>query len=131
MLDLRIQNVRLRGCIYTLYPAASERDTNYDLVQGLLYSIYCKLGLCSDDYEKQKAIEAQNPKIEDRLSIDELKLSGDYSIQDLLDEGLVTHNGNTIVLTLKTLQIFMRAAQIQNELDEIGFYAPGCPHQMF
>lgn len=118
MLELKVQDIRLRGRMYTLWEAAGEYDVDDELIDDLVSSIYTKLGLCSGDYKKEEAIEASNPNILDTLSIDELKLSNKYSVQDLLDNELVTQNGNNIVLTKRSVEILKRAAEIQKELDE-------------
>lgn len=117
MLDnVRITDIPPSNWMFTLFPAANEHGANYELVQDLLLSLYHKL-------EKQKAIETQ---IENSLSINELELSGDYCIQDLLDEELVTRTEDTLVLTQKTIEIIMKAAEIQNNDYTIGFYPHHC-----
>ena len=117
MLDnVRITDIPPSNWMFTLFPAANEHGATYELVQDLPLSLYRKL-------EKQKAIETQ---IEDSLSINELVLSGDYFIQDLLDEELVTRTEDTLVLTQKTIEIIMRAAEIQKNDYKIGFYPHNC-----
>lgn len=132
MLELKVQDLRLRGRGFTLFPAAEENGVEDGLIDFLVSAIYIKLGLCSGDYEREEAIKENNPNILDTISVDDLKnafSSQNYSVQDLLDNGLVTQDGNNVVLTEKTIGILKRASEIQNELDDQGFHF--CPCSLF
>lgn len=129
MLELKVQDLRLRGREFTLSPAAKENDVDDGLMDFLVSAIYIKLGLCSGDYDKEEAIKKENPNILDTISQEDLKkgfLSSEYGVQDLLDKGLVTQDGNNLVLTEKTVAILKRASEIQSDLDQQNFYCRSC-----
>lgn len=129
MLELKVQDLRLRGCGFTLFPAAKEYGVNERLMDFLLSSIYIKLGLCSGDYDKEEEIKKKNPNILDTISEEDLTnnfLSEKYSVNDLLDNGLVTKDSNNLVLTQKSISILKRASEIQNKLDDQGFHCCPC-----
>lgn len=131
MLDMKVQDLRLRGRGFTLYPAAEESGVDDRLMDFLIFAIYNKLELCSGDYEKEKAIKIANPNIPDTLLKDDfirVSSSRGYDIQDLINADLVKLDGNSLVLTKKTIKILKRAAEIQRELDDEGLSYCPCHH---
>lgn len=119
MLELKVQDLRLRGRGLTLFQAAEENGVKADLMDSLIYAIYSRLQLYSDDYDSQEGIKEENPNILDTLSEEEFKkglLFSEHSIQDLLDNGLITQDGNNFVLTQKSVTILKRAAEIQKQV---------------
>lgn len=129
MLELKVRDVRLRGCGFTLYPAAKENGIEEELVVFLVTAIYSKLGLCTGDYDKEQAIQNANPNILDTISTEDLSHSlsyKGYSAADLIKAGLVTQSGDNLTLTEKAVAILKRASEIQNKLDEEGFYCCPC-----
>lgn len=128
MLELRVNDLRLRGRGFTLYPAANESNVDGDLMDFLVSAIYIKQGLCA---EKAEDVKKANPAILDTISVEDLNSSfpSKYCVEDLVANNLVTIAGNTLTLTQKSITILKRAAEIQNQLDDEGFYyCPCCNH---
>ena len=133
MLKQKVQDIRLRGRYFTLFPAASENGVPGDLMDYLLLATYSKAGLMSESYEKNFAVEKANPNIPDIISTEDLKKgspTSKYTVNNLISAGLVTkETGNTLALTEKSINIIKRAAEIQKELDGEKFsYCPCNKH---
>lgn len=128
MLKLRVQDLRLRGRGFTLYPAAEENGVKSGLMDFLVGVIYTKLGLCSGDYEREEQIKKENPNILDILEeedFNDISSYEGYSIEDLINNNLLSQEGNKLVLTKKSITILQRASEIQKQKDEEGFsYCP-------
>lgn len=129
MLEFKVQDLRLRGCYFTLYPAAQEHGVDGELIHELITAIYNKLGLYSESYEKTVAVEKENPNILDRISKEDFdKSSQIFKAENLATSELVTITENDLVLTPKAISIIKRAAEIQKKLDEENFYYCPCNH---
>lgn len=131
MLELRVEDIRLRGRGFTLFAAAKENGVDERIMDFLISTIYAKLGLWSGDFEREEAIRKENPNIIDTLTVEDVRSSAFYVEgieQVLVSNGIVSQNGADLVLTAKTVKILTRAAEIQNELDEKGFQH--CPCHM-
>lgn len=95
----------------------------------MVFTIYQKLGLCSDNYAETEKVKEKNPAISDTILVEDLSesaYSGEYDVQDLLDSNLVTQDGNVLKLTEKSVAILNRAAELQRKLDNEGFYCCPC-----
>lgn len=128
-MELRVQDLRLRGPGFTLFPAAEEHGIKDDLMDFLVFALYTKLGLCSDDYESEEAIKKSNPKILDTIAtedVEKILSRKNYGVQDLLSNDLVTRDGNNLVLTEKSIAILNKAAETQAKLDAETFHCCPC-----
>lgn len=130
MLEIRMSQMRLRGRLYTLFAAAEEVDI-VDLEQRLLDSLVCGI---YTQMEETKVDEDDDPYIITEISIQDLSRhlgAEDYTIQSMVNEGFVTCDGDGVKLTEKNINIIKRAAELQKQLDNEGFYNfPCCPHCM-
>lgn len=129
MLELNVQDLRLRGRGFTLFKAAEENKVKEDLMDFLVGAIYQKLGLCSGDFDEEEKIKEKNPAIPDTILVEDLSesaYSDKYSVKDLLDSNLVTQDGNVLKLTEKSVAILNRAAALQRELENEGFHCCPC-----
>ncbi len=113
-MNLTMKDVRLRGCGFTLFPAAKEEGVDGDLMRYLLSSIYTKIE------------EEPNSKIPEIFSEEDFPESPDYTLKMLLDKNLVTKNGTILTLTPKSIKILERAAELQNKLGDENFYFCPC-----
>lgn len=129
MLEFKVQDLRLRGCGFTLYPAAEEHGVTGELIHELITAIYSKLGLCSFNYDEVEKIQKENPNILDTISKEDFdKSSQMFKAEALVISGLVTINENDLVLTPKAISIIKRATEIQKKLDDENFYYCPCNH---
>ena len=129
MLELRVEDLRMRGRGFTLSVAARENEVDEDLMDFLVSAIYRKLGLDSGDYNRDQAIRQENPNILDTISKKDLEEGFSYKgygMQELVSNGLVEEKGEDLELTEKAVNILKRAAEIQNQLDDEGFHFCPC-----
>lgn len=126
----KVKDVRLRGCGFTLYPAANEKGIDEELMHTLL---------CIINYSVSKKI--QN---EDDAAIEDAEFPLDIPAEDIksfneaeylstkaafVKAGLLTEESDgTMLMTEKCLEIFEAAADKQERLDNIGFHC--CPYHM-
>lgn len=122
---MRLNDVRLRGCGFTLFPAAEAHAVSKELMHTVLTLINKKTlcidsnGICTPNASQ---IEEENPEMPTQFSTE------DFSAEDLsnlIQSGILTEE---LALTPLALQILEEAAQKQKELDEQGFHF--CPCHM-
>lgn len=120
---LRLNDVRLRGCGFTLYPAARNRYVKEKYMQEILVAIYSEAGAMDEDYEKCEQVERINPEMQSVISGSDME-----NLDAVLEEGLLEEKDGKYALTQKCIEILEEAAKIQNELDSQGFYCCPCAH---
>ncbi len=125
MKELRMNDVRLRGCGYTLYPAAESYKVQKETIYNILVGIYKQLGVAGfaeneDAYERQEAIKKANPTFPEILIFD------DAVAEKGIENDLLEKTDDGYVLTEKAKNVFEKAATIQNELDNQGFHCCPC-----
>lgn len=125
MSKLRMWDVQHRGCMFTLYPAAEEKNVNGDLMRILLATAEEKFSRPIP--EKEEDI----PLWPTTFTKEEIKknLCGiDFSL--LIENNLISKNSNdTYSLTQTSLDVFTRAKEINIKLKKDGFHC--CPCGMF
>ena len=127
---MRISEVRLRGCMYTLFPAAREVNVSYELMHSLLYAINLKaatineFGMCNDE---ERENERKDPQMPREFLKEELKVS-EEKMKEMIENGLLKkeEGGEKFILTEKSIDILHRAAEKQNKLDKEEFGHRGC-----
>lgn len=120
---LRLNHVRLRGCGFTLFPAAKDFGVPEDVMHNILTSINDQLGSL-DDIEATQAIRMENPEFPQVLKGNDYWLTAEC-IKKALDTNLLIEVPGGYELTDKAIKVFERAAAIQNKLDDEGFcYCP-------
>lgn len=124
-MDLKLNDVRLRGCGYTLFPAATEAGFNAEAVHALLIVAYRKVHALSEDYEEQIKVEAKNPDFPDTFLVSEFE-SFQTELEELINCKLVSKDGDTVVLNPSAMELFKRAAELQIELDNSDFFFCPC-----
>lgn len=58
---LRLNDVRLRGCGFTLFPAAKAFGVSEDIMHNILTNINDQLGSLVNDFDAQQAIRKKIP----------------------------------------------------------------------
>ncbi len=123
MLNLKVNDLPLRGRGFTLLQAASNHGVDEDLFDSLILAAYNSVLPAT----YSPAQDEDNPDIPDCISVKSYK-DRKYSIEDLIKNGLVTQTGDKLVFTEKTVSIFEEAVKIDKKLRESGFYF--CPCHM-
>ncbi len=129
MEELHVMDVRLRGCGFTLYPAADEANVDWDVMHNILFAINRKVGTVNDDgmsFEKEYNIQSQNPNIPIHFNVTDFE---EDVIHKAVREDLITVEMDKCSLTNKCIDILRVAAAKQKELDDKGFHF--CPCAMF
>lgn len=129
MLELRVNDLRLRGRGYTLFPAANEVGIESQMIDFLVCTIYAEMGLCSDDYNAVVAILEKNPYIIDTVpkkAFDNQYSSEKCCTDQLVKNELVIEEAENFKLTDKAINIIKRAAEIQKKLDDENFHSCPC-----
>lgn len=127
-MELKLMNVRLRGCAFTLFPAAKNAGVDEKKIHNLLTMMYKKLGYFSSN-ETMEKLDAENPNFPDAFSVSDFDNS-EIKLEDLLEAGLVSQSGDEVSLQEKAINILKEAAKIQSDLDAKGFYFCPC-HLIF
>lgn len=121
--DLRQGDVRARGRGFTLYPAAKEAEIDEDYMDTLLWAAESKFK--NEEIAKKREDREKWP-----LSYTKAELGISYQATDidtLIKAGLITKKGeNEFTLTEKSIDIFLRAKKIDDELSAKGFYNRPC-----
>ena len=131
MSELRMGDVRARGCGFTLGPAAREAKVDESLMFSLLDAAEYKFSHMSIGSTKRK----RRPYWPQLYTKHELLHSGrNIPIEDLITAGLITPasdktNNENYFLTKKSLDIFLRAKKINEKLQRENFHY--CPCSMF
>ncbi len=126
MEELHVMDVRMRGCAFTLYPAADEAGVSGGVMNDILFVIHRKAGTVNDQgisCEKEDEIEKQNPNMPTNFLITDLN---EEVMQKAVGEGLIAIEGDKCSLTEKCMTILRSAAAKQRELDDKGFYFCPC-----
>ncbi len=123
MLNLKVRDLPLRGRGFTLWKAAGEKEIKGDLIDFLAFSIYPKYEEGTPSYELPIPSEVQTDAFKAHVKTFKCNL------HDLETAGLVTVNGEVARLTEKAEEIFNRANDIRNKLDEENFHF--CPCCLF
>ncbi len=128
---MKINDVRLRGCGFTLEPAAKENNVDYVSAHKLLTIAYIKAnvvnkdGLCTENGLKFDF----NPELPESFTESEIA-EMNVCIDDFVSEGLLESGDNGVYLfSDKMKKVLELAAQKQNKLDEEGFSF--CPCHMY
>ena len=124
-MKLRLNDVRLRGCGFTLYPAATEFHVSDYVMSNILASIYEQSGALDENFDKQERIRKENPEFP------QLLLSNswlDECMEKAIADELLKRTEGGYSLTEKSIKIFEKAASIQSELDAKGFRCCPCHH---
>lgn len=129
-INLKEGDVRLRGCYFTLYPAAEEMGINIDLMKLLLE-------LVEDYFEEERKKDPNICKIPWKIKYTKENLTNFFytpnmSINDFLSEGLISilpENSDMFILTDKALKCFLLAKEKREELIQKNFYF--CPCREF
>ena len=119
---MKIKDVRLRGCGFTLFPAAKEEGVDEELMYLILRTIYQKTEIIDEKgmYTKDSInIERKNPDMVVKFE------AADFGDQfsKLKEAGLIDENGK---LTEKSMKVLEKASKIQKKLDEEGFHCCPC-----
>lgn len=115
MENLKLSDVRLRGCGFTLFPAAEQKQVDQDIAHIILVAIYTKSAHAIGD----------DPFMPTELSINDLDTNPEQ-IQACLDAGLLKQEGDIYHLSNKMLDILQEASNIQKQLDIDGFHYCPC-----
>ncbi len=122
MKALRMWDVELRGCLFTLYPAAEEKEVNQDLMYSLLKIAQEKF---VDEIPDKREDMPLWPTTYSKKDIQENCLKA--SLETLIQEKLLKDNGDdTFSLTEKALDVFYRAKEINDELKKQHFFFCPC-----
>lgn len=119
--DLKIGDVRARGCYFTLYPAAKEAKINEDFMVTLLDAAEFKI----PEYPVERA---DRPKWPLEYTAKDLTHScRSCAVDELLAAGLITaKDGDKFALTQKALDVFLRASEIDEDLAAKNFHYCPC-----
>lgn len=120
---LRLNDIRLRGRGFTLYPAANEFHVSEDVMSNILMSIHAQLGALDDDSKKQDEIREENPEFP------QLLISNSYldnCMEKAIEDNLLKEVDGGYSLTEKSIKIFEKASNLQNKLDAEGFHCCPC-----
>ena len=120
-MELTVNDVRLKGCGFTLYSAARKKNVPGELVQLWLVTAYKKLGLRSENLLEVQKIQKQNPKIPDIMSVTDFG-KNEKELEKMFEFDLISKKDDKIHLEKIAIEIFKDAAKIQKELDEKGFF---------
>lgn len=121
---LRLNDVRLRGCGFTLFPAANELGVSEALVYDILRGIYEQVGAINEDFEQQEKIRKENPEFPQVLH-ENSRLS-QRIIKKALNANLLKEVYGGYVLTDKCIKVFEKASTIQRKRDSEGFHVCLC-----
>lgn len=108
---LKVSDVRLRGCGFTLFPAAEEANVPEILMDAILEAIHYKASDKDSEMVTDFQKEDFNPK----------------TLQACIETGLLLE-GDVYTLSEKAVSILQVAAQKQQELDDEGFHYCPCHH---
>lgn len=122
---LRLNDVRLRGCGFTLFPAAKDFGVSEDIMHNILSNINNHLGSMSSDFDEQLAVMEKNPEFPQVLQADGIWLT-EERIEKALSADLLKETDGGYALTDTAIQVFKKAATLQNELDNKGFHFCPC-----
>lgn len=122
---LRLNDVRLRGCGFTLFPAAKDFGVSEDIMHNILTNINDQIGLLDDDFDMQMEIKKKNPEFPQVLHVDGCWLTQER-VEAALEANLLKEVNGGYALTDTSIKIFEKAAAIQNELDDAGFSCCPC-----
>ena len=118
---MKVRDVRLRGCGFTLFPAVKEEGVEGELMHLILSTIYRKLGIINEDGMSTKESDEIEKKDPDMIVKFEVSDFGN-KLSELKEAGLIDYKGN---LTEKSIKILEKAADKQKELDKENFsYCP-------
>lgn len=135
---MKLTDVRLRGCAYTLFPAAEAAGVDVEKVHRLLLlsNLVAYTPLKKD--ENGNVIEDDsNIDLPTSFTLDDIKDNLEYLYLEEFEgivskfEGLVEKDGETFSFTPKMLEILENAAAKQKELDAKNFHSFGCCHHCF
>lgn len=127
---MKIKDVRLRGCGFTLFPAAEEMGVNCETARKLLWLSHMKAGavdkdcICTENGMKQD----YNPELPDSFTEAEIN-EMDGNVNDFVSAGLLEGADGVYSYSEKMKTILTMAAKKQSELDEEGFSF--CPCHMW
>lgn len=121
---LRLNDVRLRGCGFTLFPAAKDFGVSEDVMHNILTSINDQLGSLAD-VEATQDIRMKNPEFPQVLLGNDYWLTAEC-IKEALDTNLLKEVPGGYALTDTAIKVFKRAASIQDKLDNQGFHCCPC-----
>ena len=125
MLELKMNDVRLRGCGFTLFPAATEAGLTENSMHTILFALHIQLFSQYGESAKE-----ENPNFPKKIEIKHLEAVNHWcSVEDLINFGLVKQcDESTVELTEKAIAVLENAAKKQKELDDEGFYFCPCQH---
>ena len=126
MEKLRMNDVRLRGSGFTLFPAAKEHNVDVMCADSILFAMVCHLGYTfenSDEaYEKDEKIERDNPVFSKYLNKSDFVFPKEFVESELL-EIIDDEHAEITPLMFKVLK---RAAEIQKKLESEHFFCSPC-----
>ena len=126
-LKLKLSDLRLRGCGFTLIKVLENNEEDQDVMCSILEALYKKSRMINEmGYRWDMASnEEKNQVMPD--CIDARDISDD-NIAYALTHGLLLQVPSGLEVTKKVWDIFADAAKIQKELDDSGFFNRGsCP----
>lgn len=124
-MKLRLNDVRLRGCGFTLFPAAKEFNVPENVIHTILTSMYFQLGALAEDFNKVQQIEQENPALPTTLTDNDIISA---CVSEAVDLCLLERMENGYSLTKKAISIFEKASENQKKLDDEGFHYCPCHH---
>lgn len=126
MEELRMDDIRLRGSWFTLFPAAAEHNVDGMYADSVLFAMVSHLGYSfgnsEKDYENDEKIEKANPTFSKYLNKSDFMFPKDFFDSELVK---VVDEERAEVTPLM-FKILKRAAEIQKGLESEGFSSSPC-----
>lgn len=128
MEQLKLSDVRLRGCGFTLFPAANEMGVDEELMRSLVWAIYRNAGCSNNSWytEEDMRLLERDPYMS--MQLEEKDFDGDLELIEkcLANDLLHYEEKKNYTLTDKSLSILCAATKKQSELDADGFHFCPC-----
>ena len=126
-LKLKLSDLRLRGCGFTLFKVLENNEEEQNVMWSILNALYQKSGMVDNmGYRWDMASNEERNQVMPDF-IDAVAISED-NVAYALTHGLLLQVPSGLEVTKKAWDIFTDAAKIQKELDESGLFNRGtCP----
>ena len=111
MLGLKLEDVDLRGILFTLYRASNEFDVPKEIAYRLLTALHVNL----------KGNEQSVQLLPEFITLEDIIETGKSSLEEFLSEELIKEADTGFRLTDKADELLKRSSEIQKELYLSGF----------